>query len=774
VTLSNYRSQRKCAVISASFARALIPPPIGPYRNTADDVHGLASNADIESLHIEGGAMHAATLSSLRRHILIAGALLVSGLSAAPASAQDILLTGGSLDASGSVGNGLLILQGDRGFTFRGSTDIGNFQPKVCPCLAGDRISIFGSWSGIDVVGVATFDGITYPRVGDNGDTSSTSASLTVVFQGSVQLPHWGDPSSVVAPIMVNATFYYQGGPATFSGSGVATVELAQVTGYPQEIWAVKRVLYEIGDRLPSPITSHDIGAVGLQGQASQLRNTIAVLGDGGDIWGIADAFRFAYRDITKPGLVSAQVITQQNTYPAGWHEAAALNQYAKSGVMIRESVDAGAPSVILDVKPNGELEFMARYAAGWPTIYLGGATTPGQHVWLTLTSDAGGAITASYSLDGTAWTVIGTVTLTTLSSTVLAGLAVTSHDSNVLNGGLFDNVVVAGAEGRTNLLERGDFEAYDPPLLGSPGWISDDLLRQVPAKSETHQPRSGAKNGACWTPAYLDCGIYQEVVAPVTGAYTFQNYASADRAGGLVGANVNGGTAASADVLARPFGVYERYVMTFGAKAGDVIRVWMYSPAIPGYVVIDDVSLTTATAAVRQVTAGTWTISLGPSFAFDLTGADLALSGTYDAGEVGPLSACGLSGRTCTAGQQVTLSAGFVNQTPVTFESFARGSGQVNGVAYDFVEFGGMMRLNGGTVTLPSPPGGETGLVTVSAPFVASGDLRGFEVLGLREPRLVFDVPIVGAGVATLELLASPSGVYTFYRLVYTFEQPE
>ena len=33
---------------------------------------------------------------------------------------------------------------------------------------------------------------------------------------------------------------------------------------------------------------------------------------------------------------------------------------------------------------------------------------------------------------------------------------------------------------------------------------------------------------------------------------------------------------------------------MQFQATAGAVIRVWMYSPPTPGYVVIDDVSLTT------------------------------------------------------------------------------------------------------------------------------------------------------------------------------------
>jgi hypothetical protein len=70
--------------------------------------------------------------------------------------------------------------------------------------------------------------------------------------------------------------------------------------------------------------------------------------------------------------------------------------------------------------------------------------------------------------------------------------------------------------------------------------------------------------------------------------------YANADRSGGLVGANVNGKTAVISNVAVRGFGVYGApYTMSFSANAGDTIHVWMYSPATPGYVVIDDVSLT-------------------------------------------------------------------------------------------------------------------------------------------------------------------------------------
>ena len=143
------------------------------------------------------------------------------------------------------------------------------------------------------------------------------------------------------------------------------------------------------------------------------------------------------------------------------------------------------------------------------------------------------------------------------------------------------------------DLLVRGDFETYTPPSLGAPGWVSDSS-RRVAAKSETHQPHAGSKNGACSVTTSLDCGMYQEVTAPAPGGYTFTVYANANRAGGLVGVNVNGVTVATSKVIAHGFGNYGApYAMTFSASQGETIRVWMYSPATPGYVVIDDATLT-------------------------------------------------------------------------------------------------------------------------------------------------------------------------------------
>src|SRR4051794_15487368 len=143
------------------------------------------------------------------------------------------------------------------------------------------------------------------------------------------------------------------------------------------------------------------------------------------------------------------------------------------------------------------------------------------------------------------------------------------------------------------NLLAKAGFEEYAAPSLGAPGWVSD---RTTPGKSESNQPHSGAQNGACWSIDGTDCGMYQDVTAPVSGTYTYAVWAAADVAGGLVGANVNGTGVATANVVAHGFGQYQLYAMPFLVNAGDTIRVWLYSPAIPGnpghYVVIDDASL--------------------------------------------------------------------------------------------------------------------------------------------------------------------------------------
>ena len=334
---------------------------------------------------------------------------------------------------------------------------------------------------------------------------------------------------------------------------------------------------------VPPPWLSTDVGAVGQPGSAFFQSDNIAVSGAGDDIWGTSDAFHYVYQPINGDGEITTGVKNIQNT-----------NTYAKAGVMFRESLNPAAATVLLNVLPDGRVEFMARHSTGEAMTFVAGdvVTLPTTLSLTRLTARVESLFIASLfdSVRGE-WRQVGSTKIQISPEDALVGLAVTSHDSSVLNKSVFSNVQVV-----KNLLTGGDFERYTPPALGPPGWISDNPLRRIPAKSETNQPHGGlGKNGACSTTTPEDCGMYQEVIVPETGKYTLSVYATADRPGGLVGISINGRPERTTiRVAPRGFGNYgvDPYLKGFRAYAGDTIRIWMYSPDTPGFVVIDDVSL--------------------------------------------------------------------------------------------------------------------------------------------------------------------------------------
>ena len=103
---------------------------------------------------------------------------------------------------------------------------------------------------------------------------------------------------------------------------------------------------------------STDIGGVGLAGTAVTFADKFVVTGAGPDIWGPSDALHFVYRSPGCAASVTARVTSEQPTHV-----------YAKAGVMLRSSLDPSGPSITLDVKPDGGIELLVRYADGEPTI---------------------------------------------------------------------------------------------------------------------------------------------------------------------------------------------------------------------------------------------------------------------------------------------------------------------------------------------------------------------------------------------------------------------
>jgi regulation of enolase protein 1 (concanavalin A-like superfamily)/phosphatidylserine/phosphatidylglycerophosphate/cardiolipin synthase-like enzyme len=187
------------------------------------------------------------------------------------------------------------------------------------------------------------------------------------------------------------------------------------------------------GGGLPSPWLNQDIGSTGASGSSAYSNGTFTVSGAGADIWGSADAFQFAYQPLNGDGIIVARVVAEQNT-----------SSYAKAGIMIRQSLTATSPHVILDVRPDGTVEFMTRTTDGGSTTFLNGSTQAFP-AWLKL-ARSGATISAYTSADGSTWTTIGS-TATSMSASTSAGLLVTSHTNGVTSTSSFDNVsVTAGS----------------------------------------------------------------------------------------------------------------------------------------------------------------------------------------------------------------------------------------------------------------------------------------------------------------------------------------
>ncbi len=164
---------------------------------------------------------------------------------------------------------------------------------------------------------------------------------------------------------------------------------------------------------LPSGWSTSDVGSVGATGSA-QGATTVTVNGAGADIWGTADAFRFAYTTLTGDGSIITQVTSLEN-----------VNAWTKAGVMMRDTLAANAKQALALVSVGKGLAFQRRTATGGQsTNTAGGNGLAPYYVKLTR---AGSTFTASKSTNGSTWTTIGSDTIS-MGSTIYVGVAVSSH----------------------------------------------------------------------------------------------------------------------------------------------------------------------------------------------------------------------------------------------------------------------------------------------------------------------------------------------------------
>ncbi len=160
--------------------------------------------------------------------------------------------------------------------------------------------------------------------------------------------------------------------------------------------------------------------------------NAYTVSGSGTDIWNNADGFRFAYKKLSGNGSITARVESLTNT-----------NGWAKAGVMIRETLDAGSTHAMIVVTPSSGASFQRRLTTGGASANTdaAGITAP---YWVRLTR-TGNVFRAEIAPDGKTWTQVGTDTTVAMAANVYLGLAVTAHDNTLISTAQFSNVALTG-----------------------------------------------------------------------------------------------------------------------------------------------------------------------------------------------------------------------------------------------------------------------------------------------------------------------------------------
>ena len=185
---------------------------------------------------------------------------------------------------------------------------------------------------------------------------------------------------------------------------------------------------------------SEDIGTVAVAGSTTCVNGIYTVNGSGTSIGtGTSDSGQFSYQTLVGNGSITTQLESQG----AGT---------ASSGIMIRQSMAPGSPEVQLTLTTGTSVTFVARTAVNQTGVTEGTVASSTTPMWLMIIR-TGTTFTAYYSANtvyahestgspAASWTLVGSVTISSMSGPLLAG-AVECGLGSTLKTATFDSLVV-------------------------------------------------------------------------------------------------------------------------------------------------------------------------------------------------------------------------------------------------------------------------------------------------------------------------------------------
>jgi hypothetical protein len=184
------------------------------------------------------------------------------------------------------------------------------------------------------------------------------------------------------------------------------------------------------GGALPAGWSGGDIGPVGHAGTSSYSAGTFTLSASGQDIWDNSDMFHFTWQALNGETTITARVASLDNT-----------DAWAKSGVMIRESLNADSRFAMTVVTPSNGVTLQYRSQTGQGCNLSWGAALAAP-AWVRL-SRSGNTFSGAASADGVTWTPAGDVAIS-MGATVYIGLCVTAHNNALQAWSLIDSVTVS------------------------------------------------------------------------------------------------------------------------------------------------------------------------------------------------------------------------------------------------------------------------------------------------------------------------------------------
>ncbi len=180
---------------------------------------------------------------------------------------------------------------------------------------------------------------------------------------------------------------------------------------------------------LPSGLSHQDIGSVGLAGSASYANGVFTVNGAGHGVFSYTtDGIHFVYQALSGDGTIVARVTSASNTY-------------AQAGIMIRETLDAGAKSMFIGYYATQFYTAYRTTTGGTPSSARNNGAPPLPY-WVKLVR-SGSSFTGYQSLDGLNWAVVGTSQTISMAQSVYVGLAMSSGSTGALYTGTLDSVSI-------------------------------------------------------------------------------------------------------------------------------------------------------------------------------------------------------------------------------------------------------------------------------------------------------------------------------------------